>query len=153
MLKLMRCLMPRLLSMIQSGGRSSAMKPMLSIGVVLFLAMVFMPNDVQIYNVSIKGLLGVAIVVYLIFAIRAYNKIFEKDPKLLQSEHYQLSMRQMDLAAQQTGRAPDYYIGDNASQVMLLDGQQETKERVEANFGSIIQESCPAETTYSEELK
>lgn len=108
MSKLMQSLVPELLSMIQSGGRSSAMKPMLSIGVVLFLAMVCMPSEVQIYNVPIKGLLGGAFCIYLIFAIRAYYKILEKDPKLLQSEHYQLAMRRMDIAVQRLGTPPDF---------------------------------------------
>ena len=127
MSKLMQFLVPKLSSMIQSGGRSSAMKPMLSIGVVLFLVMVCMPSDVQIYNVSIKGLLGVAFCVYLIFAIRAYYKILEKDPKLLQSEHYQLSMRQMDLAAQRLGEQPTLQIGINTTQnEASRDGQGES---------------------------
>ena len=153
MSKIIQRLMPKLMSMIQSGGKSSAMKPMLSLGVVLFLAMVCMPSDVQIYNVSIKGLLGVAFCVYLIFAIRAYYKILEKDPKLLQSEHYQLSMRQMDLAAQQLGRAPDYHIGDNSSQAILIDGKLEAKAGEETKLERVGKEVYPSETTYSEELK
>lgn len=153
MSKLIQFLVPKLSSMIQSGGKSSAMKPMLSIGVVLFLAMVCMPSGEQIYNVSIKGFLGVVFSVYLAFAIRAYYKILEKDPKLLQSEHYQLSMRQMDLAAQQLGRAPDYHIDDNASQDILLDGELETKASLGNAQERVEKRAHPSEPTYSEESK
>ena len=129
------------------------MKPMLSIGVVLFLSMVCMPSDVQIYTVPIKGLLGGAFCIYLIFAIRAYYKILEKDPKLLQSEHYQLSMRRMDLAAQQLGRAPDFHMGNDSSQAILLEDEKEKVASVETRLGQIENGAYPSETEDSEESK
>ncbi len=129
------------------------MKPMLCIGVVLFFAMVCIPSAVEIYGLSVKGALGAAFLVYILCAILAYFILLFKDPKLLQSEHYQLSMRRMDLAAQQLGRAPDYHISDNASQAILLDGERETTVDVGTRLERVEEGAYPSETTDTEELK
>ena len=93
------------------------MKPMLSIGVILFLAMLCMPSTVQIYGIPIKGVLGCMIVVYICFAIHSYYKVLNKDPKLLQSEHYQLSMRRMDIASQRLGGQLNFQDANNVTQL------------------------------------
>ena len=153
MSKLIQMLVPKLSAMIQSGGRSSAMKPMLCIGVVLFFAMVCMPSAVEIYGLSVKGALGAAFLGYILCATLAYFILLFKDPKLLQSEHYQLSMRRMDLAAQQLGRAPDFHMGNDSSQAILLEDEKEKVAAVETKLGQIENGAYPSETEDSEESK
>ena len=71
----------------------------------------------------------------------------------MQSEHYQLSMRRMDLAAQQLGRAPDFHMGNDSSQAILLEDEKEKVAAVETKLGQIENGAYPSETEDSEESK
>ena len=113
-MKILKNLLACCNDMIQSGGRSSAMKPMLYVVAFSFLGMWFSPKDVLFFNVSIKAVVGIVFCISLMAAIIGYFYLLMRDPRLLQSEKYQLSMRRMDIATQRLGKDPEFHLRDNS---------------------------------------
>lgn len=103
MSKLLRWITPSLSDMIQSGWRSSAIKPILCADTILFLIVWIMPESVVFYGISVKGILGLMSCLMMLLTAIAFFILLFIDRKCLQSEHFQLSMRQMDLDAQRLG--------------------------------------------------
>ena len=105
---------PRISSMIQSGGRSSAMKPILCVLTLALIALWIVPSELKI-------VLAVVFCCCAGVALAAYLVLLFKDPRLLQSEHYQLAMRKMDLAAQREGKEPTFIEDEGVEQVSVRD--------------------------------
>ena len=103
MSKFLQWITPRLSDMIQSGWRSSAMKPLLCADAILFLIVWIMPESVNFLDISVKGILGLMSCLMMLLTAIAFFILLFKDRKCLQSEHFQLSMRRMDLDAQRLG--------------------------------------------------
>lgn len=103
-----RLFLPKMFSMIQSGGRSSAIKPLLCLAGFTLLGIFLSPESVQIFSLSLKGIFVCVFAVIAFVAMISYLILLFKDPRLLQSEHYQLAMRRMDLASQRMGAPPNF---------------------------------------------
>lgn len=81
--------------------KSSALSPFLVWDFWSFLAFVFTPADIQIWDVSLKAvaflvLAGSGVVTVLVGGFFAIT-----NPRFLQSENFHLSMRKMDMVASQ----------------------------------------------------
>lgn len=81
--------------------KSSALGPFLVWDFWSFLAFVFTPADIQIWDVSLKAvaflvLAGSGVVTVLVGGFFAIT-----NPRFLQSENFHLSMRKMDMVASQ----------------------------------------------------
>lgn len=81
--------------------KSSALGPFLVWDFWSFLAFVFTPADIQIWDVSLKAvaflvLAGSGVVTVLVGGFFAVT-----NPRFLQSENFHLSMRKMDMVASQ----------------------------------------------------
>ena len=109
-------LFPRISSIIQSGGRSSAMKPILCVLSLALIGLWIVPSELKI-------VLAVVFCCCAGVALAAYLVLLFKDPRLLQSEHYQLAMRQMDLASRRIGASPTF--GDENDSAELPPPQQQ----------------------------
>ena len=100
--------LPKMFSMIQSGGRSSAIKPLLCLDGFTLVGIFLSPEAAQILGLSLKGILVCVFAAISFVALISYLVLIFKDPRLLQSEHYQLAMRRMDIAAQRLGAPPNF---------------------------------------------
>lgn len=101
-------LFPKLFSMVQSGGRSSALKPLLCLAALSLVGMFLSPESLSIYGISVKGMFAFTFSLTGVTTLISYVILLFKNPRFLQSEHYQLAMRRMDIAAQQTGTPPNF---------------------------------------------
>ena len=121
---ILKLFLPRIFAMIQSGGRSSAIKPLLCLAVFSLGGMWVAPEYILIYNIALKGIFACSFACVVFVALISYIILIFKNPRLLQSEHYQLAMRKMDLAAQRQGTPPSFIdVNDEA--------QTETLKKVE----------------------
>ncbi len=100
--------LPKMFSMIQSGGRSSAIKPLLCLAGFTLVGIFLSPEAAQIFGLSLKGILVCIFAAISFVVLISYLILIFKDPRLLQSEHYQLAMRRMDIAAQRLGAPPNF---------------------------------------------
>ena len=107
--------------MMQSGGRSSAMKPVLCAMVLTLIGLRIAPQGIVIVGMELKALMGISFVLVLLVAMGIYVFYSFTNPRLLQSEHYQLAMRKMDLAIQRTGTEPVFIEGSNTNGLSLHD--------------------------------
>lgn len=105
---MLKFFLPKIFAMIQSGGRSSAIKPLLCLSVFSLVGMCLAPESIQIYGIAIKGIFAYSFACIVVVVLLSYFILLFKNPRLLQSEHYQLAMRKMDLAAQQKGKPPSF---------------------------------------------
>lgn len=118
--KMLGQLFTKLSAMTQSGGRSSAMRPMLCLAGLSFLA-IFVTPDIDFVNgLSLKVVPVGIFFVSTVAAIVAYFVLLSKDPRYLQSENFQLVMRQYDYAAQQLGHPIALMPTEDASESQKL---------------------------------
>lgn len=118
---MLNALFPKLFSMMQSGGRSSVMKPILYVMVCALIGLWISPSEIVVLGMALKAIMGVSFVATLFVAVGAYVFYSYKNPRLLQSEHYQLAMRKMDLATQRIGTEPTFVEGSNTDGIAIHD--------------------------------
>jgi hypothetical protein len=140
-------------NIIQSGGRSSALKPLLCLSVFAIIGMWLTPESIAIKDFPFKGVFVFAFALIVCVALISYIILIFKAPRLLQSEHYQLAMRRMDLAAQQLGKDPDFQIGNDTSQAILLNREVETESKSVPEHRDAGEGVIPSEVPYVGECK
>lgn len=131
---LLKVLFPRISSMIQSGGRSSAMKPVLYLVSIVLICLWIAPDIKLGENLTLKAVVAMVFCLAVIVALFGFVFLLLKCPEKLQSERYQLAMRRMDIAAQRAGLPPSYVGGDNAIGVT----NEEEKSRLLEASGVIV---------------
>lgn len=117
-------LFTKLSAMTQSGGRSSAMRPILCLVGLSFLAILVTPDIIVTGGISLKVVPVGIFFVSTFAAIVAYFRLLAKDPRYLQSENFQLVMRQMDYASQQLGQPVALATIENAGEFPKLTTRQ-----------------------------
>jgi len=98
---------PHIASALKSGGRSSAMQPALFIALFALLGMWLVPSELLIFSISVKALLALVFCVVMLSVIAGFAYLLFTNPRLLQSEKYQLAMRQMDMEIAVKGKLPE----------------------------------------------
>ena len=141
----MKLFLPKMFSMIQSGGRSSAIKPLLCLVGFTLVGIFLSPESAQIVGLPLKGILVCVFAAISFVTLISYLVLIFKDPRLLQSEHYQLAMRRMDIAAQRLGAPPNFVdvrdvaqprheslVGIDASKRILVNDVKDSVEGIAA---------------------
>lgn len=113
-------LFTKLSAMTQSGGRSSAMRPMLCLVGLSFLAIFVTPDIDIVKGLSLKVVPVGMFFVSAVAAIVAYFMLLSRNPRYLQSENFQLVMRQYDYASQQLGHPIALTPTEDASELPKL---------------------------------
>ena len=119
--------LPKMFSMIQSGGRSSVLKPLLCLAGFTLVGIFLSPETMQIFGLPLKGVFACVFAGISCLVLISYLIFIFKDPRLLQSEHYQLAMRRMDIAAQRLGAPPNF-----TDVIDVAQPQQEASANIDA---------------------
>jgi hypothetical protein len=90
-------IMAQLANLMKSGSKTNAFAPLIWLcGIVIFTSMI----GIYYFNdVVIKYLFVALIFLVIIFALVMYVVLLIKDPRLLQSEHYRIEDKKLDIIA------------------------------------------------------